>query len=96
MNQSALTAGALLAGFALFLAARDRLSTYGAILWGAAAPSGDKPLDRGTSKPVPSVLTGQTNPMDVLNTMPQLNPPTDAYTHDLLGTLIGPGGAIAN
>lgn len=35
MNQSALIGGALLAGFALFITSRNRLSTYGRILWGA-------------------------------------------------------------
>lgn len=100
MNQSALTAGALLAGFALFLTARDRLSVYGAVLWGAkptGTASADKPLDRGTSAPVPSVLTDSSNPMDVLKSFPQLNPQIDAYTKSLTDTLLlGPGGAIAN
>lgn len=42
MNQSALVTGALLAGFVLFLAARDRLTVYGDVLFGsaAAAPGG--------------------------------------------------------
>ena len=35
MNQSAIIGGALLAGFALFIASRDRLSVYGRVLWGA-------------------------------------------------------------
>ena len=34
MNQSALIGGTLLAGFALFIASRNRLSVYGRILWG--------------------------------------------------------------
>lgn len=42
MNQSALIGGALLAGFVLFLAARDRLTVYGDVLFAgqAAAPQG--------------------------------------------------------
>jgi hypothetical protein len=35
MNQSALIGGALLVGFALFLASRDRLSAYSRVLWGS-------------------------------------------------------------
>lgn len=35
MNQSAILGGALLAGFVLFLAARDRLTVYERVLWGA-------------------------------------------------------------
>jgi hypothetical protein len=40
VTQSAFIFGALLAAFVLFLAARDRLSTYAGVLWGApsAAP----------------------------------------------------------
>lgn len=37
MNQSAIIAASLLAGFVLFLAARNRLSTYVAVLWGPGA-----------------------------------------------------------
>lgn len=43
MSQSAFTAAILLAGFLLFLAAKNRLNTYSAVLWGntkAAAPTG--------------------------------------------------------
>lgn len=39
MNQSALIGGALLAGFALFIASRNRLSVYGRVLWGAKPDS---------------------------------------------------------
>lgn len=39
MNQSALIGGALLAGFALFLASQDRLSAYGRVLWGSKPAS---------------------------------------------------------
>lgn len=35
MNQSGTIAAALLAGFVLYLAARDRLKVYAAVLWGA-------------------------------------------------------------
>lgn len=45
MNQSAIIATALLAGFVLFLAARDRLRIYANVLWG------------GTSAPLPSSQT---------------------------------------
>lgn len=34
MNQSAILAASLLAGFGLFIASRDRLPLYAAILWG--------------------------------------------------------------
>ena len=34
MNQSAILAAALLAGFGLFIASRDRLPVYARILWG--------------------------------------------------------------
>lgn len=34
MNQSSFIAGALLAGFVLYLAAKGRLSAYTAVLWG--------------------------------------------------------------
>ena len=34
MNQSGTIAAALLAGFVLYLAARDRLKVYAAVLWG--------------------------------------------------------------
>ena len=44
MNQSAIIGGALLAGFAMFLASRDRLSVYSRVLWG------DKPA-AGTATP---------------------------------------------
>ena len=37
MSQSSWIAAALLAGFMLFLAARNRLSAYTAVLWGATA-----------------------------------------------------------
>lgn len=41
MNQSSFILGALLAGFVLFIAARGRLPTYAAVLWGPApAPPG--------------------------------------------------------
>lgn len=36
MNQSGIMTGAVLGGFLLFLAARNRLATYAHILWGAA------------------------------------------------------------
>lgn len=52
MNQSALIGGALLAGFAMFLASRDRLSAYGRVLWGdkpAAHSEGDKPVADDTA-----------------------------------------------
>lgn len=40
MSQSAFTVAILLAAFVLFLAAKNRLNTYSAVLWGAtkAAP----------------------------------------------------------
>lgn len=36
MNQSSFIVAMLLAGFALYLAARGRLPTYAAVLWGPA------------------------------------------------------------
>lgn len=41
MNQSAIIGGALLAGFAMFLASQDRLSAYARVLFG------DKPGTHG-------------------------------------------------
>lgn len=48
MNQSAIIGGVLLAGFALFLASRNRLSVYGRIMWGAkpASHSGGEITER--------------------------------------------------
>lgn len=43
MSQSAFTVAILLAGFVLFLAAKNRLNTYSAVLWGdtkAPSPAG--------------------------------------------------------
>lgn len=43
MSQSAFIAGALLAGFVLYIAAKGRLVTYTAVLWGptqSALPAG--------------------------------------------------------
>jgi hypothetical protein len=37
LSQSTFIAGALIAGFVLFLAARNRLSAYAAVLWGSTA-----------------------------------------------------------
>ena len=37
MSQSAVIAAALIAGFALYLAANNRLSAYAAVLWGATS-----------------------------------------------------------
>lgn len=47
MNQSGTIAAALLAGFVLYLAARDRLKVYAAVLWGdteAPLPSSSKSI----------------------------------------------------
>lgn len=45
MNQSAIIVGSLLAGFVLFLAARNRLGTYVGVLWG---PTPDVPQPAAT------------------------------------------------
>ncbi len=53
MNQSAILTGALIGGFVLFLAARDRLPVYARILWGdkpgthSEASEGEKPKEDG-------------------------------------------------
>jgi hypothetical protein len=59
VSQSTFIAGALIAGFVLFLAARNRLSTYAAVLWGstgaqvpATAPAA--PMQGGNSSPLGS------------------------------------------
>jgi hypothetical protein len=51
MDQSTWIAGFLLAAFVLFLAARNRLSTYAAVLWGptAAATPGASSTSGGSS-----------------------------------------------
>lgn len=54
MNQSAIIGGALLGGFALFLAARDRLSVYGRVLWG------DKPAAHNSAATSSESATGET------------------------------------
>lgn len=64
MNQSAVIGGALLAGFVLFLAARDRLSTYAHIFWasdphGAGAPV--KPEAKSDSRTLGDMLLGPFN-----------------------------------
>lgn len=48
MNQSAIIGGALLAGFALFVTSRNRLSTYGAIMWGAKPAGHGETLSSNT------------------------------------------------
>lgn len=63
MSQSSLILGALLAGFVLFIAARNRLPLYAAVLWGpapsagagasASASSGSGILDQIPSFPFP-------------------------------------------
>lgn len=64
MNQSALIGGALLAGFALFLAARDRLTVYGSVLWGAKPGSGE-PAPSTAVQPLPGSIFGDflSNPL---------------------------------
>lgn len=57
MNQSALIGGALLAGFALFIASRDRLTTYGRILWGAK-PDSHSSTDESSSGSVANNIAG--------------------------------------
>ena len=56
MSQSTFIAGALLAGFVLFLAANNRLATYTAVLWGATAA----PEPSGSSGSSSSSSTGDT------------------------------------
>ncbi len=72
MNQSALVGGALLAGFALFLASRDRLSVYGAVLWGAK-PAGGAAPDPKDAGNVPA----SPNAPPVLGSLPSLLNPFD-------------------
>ena len=58
MSQSSVIAASLLAGFVLYLAANDRLSTYAAVLWGntkAPLPSSQVPPG---GFPVPGAAPG--------------------------------------
>jgi hypothetical protein len=48
VNQSAFIAGALLAGFVIFLAARNRLGAYLAVLWGNTTAPTPGPGTSGT------------------------------------------------
>ncbi len=52
--------GALLAGFVLFITARDRLSVYGAVLWGAKPGAGAAPSTGSAVVPAPG--TNPANP----------------------------------
>lgn len=65
MNQSAVLGGALLAGFALFIASRNRLTTYGRVLWGAkpeshAGGETETPAPGSTANSVPNTIAGAT------------------------------------
>lgn len=66
MNQSALIGGALLAGFGLFLASRNRLPAYGRIMWGAKPASHDTASEE--KSPTAGILPGTTefDPLDIL------------------------------
>lgn len=66
MNQSAIIGGTLIASFVLFLTARDKLSTYGRVLWGAK-PDSHVAADADTS-PTAGVVpgTGSFDPLDVM------------------------------
>lgn len=46
MNQSAILTSATVAGFALFLASRDRLSLYARTLWGDKPGSHSQPTEK--------------------------------------------------
>lgn len=62
MSQSTYIVATLLAGFVLFLAARDRLSAYTAVLWGAttqAAPSGPSSSGSGSGSGIAGIGAGQ-------------------------------------
>jgi hypothetical protein len=54
MSQSAIILGALLAGFVLYLAAKNRLSTYVGVLWG---PTPDVPQPSQASQTSMSATT---------------------------------------
>lgn len=56
MSQSAVIGGALLAGFVLFLAARNRLTVYERVLWGAK------------SAPAPAAKSGGSGGSDLAGT----------------------------
>jgi hypothetical protein len=58
VTQSGFIAGALLAGFVLYLAAKGRLSTYAAVLWGPTSAS----VPNSGGKTAPS----ESNPLAVL------------------------------
>lgn len=67
MNQSALIGGALLGAFALFIASRNRLSTYGRVLWGAKPASHDTPASEPKSPTQGAIPgTGNFDPLDIL------------------------------
>jgi len=64
LNQSAIIGGTLLAGFALFLSARDRLGAYGRILWGAKPAAHNEPPSKSpTAGAIPG--TGNFDPLDI-------------------------------
>jgi hypothetical protein len=59
MSQSTFIAGALIAGFVLFLAARNRLSTYAAVLWGStAAPVPQPTIAQGAASAASQATSG--------------------------------------
>lgn len=62
MNQSGTIAAALLAGFVLYLAARDRLKVYAAVLWGAGGGAASAPsaLTKTTDGAIDHYLNGGT------------------------------------
>jgi hypothetical protein len=67
VSQSAIIGGALLFAFVLFLAARNRLAAYGAVLWGAV--SSGAPATTG-----PGVSVGAAGSTAAAPTASQLSP----------------------
>lgn len=65
MNQSAIIGGSLLAGFVLFLAARNRLSAYAGVLWGGKPATHSTPVSKS---PTAGVIPGAPDfdPLDVM------------------------------
>jgi hypothetical protein len=64
VNQSTFIAGALLAGFVLYVAAKGRLATYSAVLWGPTnepVPSGGSTSASSTTGQLGSALAGNAN-----------------------------------
>lgn len=86
MNQSALIGGALIAGFVLWIARQDRLSSYARVFFGS------KP-DAHATGPAHPGLPGQTDPGQVpsVNDFIQMGKDLAQGAHDLIPAIPGFG-----